>query len=419
MSEVLSFKYPAILPSGGGLKANAESWQTWLPTNGSIFRSDQSQSVVFNLAHASAFLRTAQSFFTGSILPYLDENVPLGDTSGEPGGGVKISSQGISRIFNRAVIRFGAVVIEDLSYSDLVALYYSTATLSKKALLSAFEGYGRPDFFSKGGSKKFATLLMSSLFVTDQCLPLPLIQGGISVELFIAPASELFLDARVKFYELRSPQLKGMLLYPEPGYTINLRGAVASGRSAYIPFQRVHSFPSNANGSSTQQVVIPCGQLTSIVSVDTVMWDERVYADVTKDKSRRFNDFGLVDWKLEAAGQSNPNQLTFRYDQGSDPETTLIGLISASGNAYLMDKDVSLDPNFLTETFRLTMNFQSAIPNETFGSGLSTVGSASSFITLTTTHNAAVPTTTRIASFVTTDALVEFRGSEIVLTEIF
>ena len=423
MSEVLSFRYPRVLGSGGGLKANQESYITTLPTNGSIFRSDQNQSITFNIAHNAAFLRTAMSFLAFSVLPYTGENTPLGDTSGEQGGGVKITQQGISRIFNRVVIRFGGVIVDDLNYSDLLALYYATCPESKKALLRAFEAYDSQNYFAKGGSKKFCHLLFSSLWATDQCLPLPLMASGagISIELYIAPASEVFLDPRVKFFEIRSPSFKWQGVYPDASFTLSLRGAVQnSGKSAYIPYQRIRGLPSTGNGSATQQIVMPIGQVSSIVSVDTVMWDEVAYGDVTQDKSKRFlNMYGLTDWKLEGAGQSNPSQLTFRHDQGTDPETVFIGLISQAGNAYVMDRDVSIDPEFLTNSFRISPNFQSSVPVESFGSGLSTIGSASSFLTLTTTHSQAVPTTARIMSFVTTDALIEFRGSEIILSEIF
>ncbi|KAJ3027892.1 hypothetical protein HDV00_010791 [Rhizophlyctis rosea] len=317
------------------------------------------------------------------------------------------------------VIRFGGVVVEDVQYySDVLALYYATLPTTRKSVLQRLEGYGSTGYFSNG-KKKFAHALMSSLWVTPQSLPLPLIQcGGITIELFLAPASDLFTSANVAYYEVQQPHFSWMGITPDPSYTIALRSAVAQGgRSAYIHYQRLHFFPSNGNGSMTQQIQVPIGQVSSIASVETVFFNEADYADRTKDKYARFTNANLVDWRIENNGTSQPSQLTFRHEGGADPETVLLGLLSSAGNIYQMDRDMSLESNYETSSFRIGMNFQSG--NEYAGTELSTVGAASPFLTITTTHSAVVPATTRILTMATVDALIEFRGSEIAISEIF
>lgn len=413
MSEVLSYKYPPILPAGGGIRANNETWQQTLPLNGSIFRSDQSQSIIFNISSNSQFLRTTQSFLAGTICP------KAADGSDVVNAGTTNSFQGVTRAFNRMVIRFGGVVVEDLQYySDLLALYYSTLPTTRKSVLQRLEGFGKTDWFASG-KKKFAHALMSSLWVTDQALPLPLIQsGGITVELFLAPASDLFTSSNVAYYEIQQPHFSYMGIVPDPSYTIALRSAVASGnKGAFIHYQRVHFYPSNGNGSMTQQIQVPIGQVSSIASVDTVFFDEATMADRTKDKYARFTNANLVDWRIENNGTSQPSQLTFKYEGGADPETVLLGLLSSAGNIYKMDQDMALESNYETNSFRIGMNFQSG--NEFAGSGLSTVGAASPFLTITTTHSAVVPPTTRILTMATVDCVIEFRGMELSISEVF
>ncbi|KAJ3053535.1 hypothetical protein HK097_004083 [Rhizophlyctis rosea] len=357
-------------------------------------------------------MRTIMSYLAGTLVPN------AADGSDVVNAGTTSSYQGLTRAFNRMVIRFGGVVVEDISsYSDVLAMYYSTLPETRRKVLKALEGFGDTGAW-KNGKRKWAHALMSSLFVTDQSLPLPLIQsGGITIELFWAPASELFTSANVAYYEIQQPSFRWMGITPDPSYTIALRSAVAAGRSAFIHFQKLHFYPSNGNGSQTLQIQVPIGQVSSIASVDTVFWDETSYADRTKDKYLRFHSANLVDFKIENNGTSQPSQLSFKYEGGADPKVVLLGLISSSGSIYTMDRDVSLQDNFETSSFRIGMNFQSS--NENAGTGLSTLGSSSPFLTITTTHSAVVPPTTRILTVATVDALIEFRGAEIAISEIF
>ncbi|KAJ3024990.1 hypothetical protein HDV00_000486 [Rhizophlyctis rosea] len=280
------------------------------------------------------------------------------------------------------------------------------------------EGFGNTDYFD-AGKKKWAHLIMSSLWVTDQALPVPLCLSGagVQLELFFAPASELFTSANVSNYTIEQPSFKWKGITPDPSYTISLRSAVAGVRSAYILYQRVHAFPSNGNGSKTQLINVGVGQVSSMASVETLFYSEVDDADRTKDKYSRFTNAGIVEWKIEGLGLSNPSQLTFNYQGGTDPETVLLGIGSSAGNLYRMHEETTLENNLESASIRLGINYKSS--NEFAGTGLSTIGASSPFLTITTTHADVVPPTTCITTFVTSDALIECRGTEIAISEVF
>ena len=407
MSQVLSYKYPPILPQGGGIRANQESWQSTLPLNGAIFRTDQSQSIIFNISSNSQFLRTTQSFLAGALVP------KAADGSDIVNAATTSSYQGVTRAFNRMVIRFGGVVVEDISYySNVLVMYYATLPQTRKNILRSLEGFSDTGHYATG-KRKFSHALMSFLWVTDQAICLPLIQsGGITIELFLAPASDLFTSSNVAYYEIQQPTFRWMGITHDPSYTIALRSSLAGSRSAYIHFQKLHFYPSNGNGSMTQQIQVPIGEVSSIAGIETVFWDEARYAGKTQDKYFLFTNANLIDFKIEnnGTGSAQPNQLTFRYDNGTDPEVVLLGLLSSSGNIYTMDRDVSLDTTFETNSFRIGMNFQSS--NEYADTGLSPLGVSSPFLTITTTHSTVVPPNTRIMTVATVDALIEPRGGK-------
>lgn len=406
MSEVLSYKYPPINPAVSG---NMEEWREQRPQNGSVFCSDQNQSIIINVASNSQFLKTVQSFLTGRL-------VPRGADGAQVTTGTTNSRQGMSRAFSRLVVRFGSAIVEDVSnYSDALGLQYSTMSIGKKDLLERIEGYRDTAYFA-GGGRRWAHMILSSLWVTDQALPLPFIAaGGISLEFYLAPANEVFTSANVNYYTLEDVSFKYQAITPDPAYTLSMRNAIAAGRSAYLAYQRLHTFPSNGNGANDQIINVPIGQVSSIVGVETVFWDSTGYA--AGDKYARFTNANLKSWSIEAAGVHNPNQIEFDYDNGGSPETTLMSIMSEAGNIYRVGTDMDLPANYDDENFRVGLNFQSSL--EHFGSGLSTIGSASPFLTIRTKHTAPVPASMNILTFVTTDALVEFRGSGITVTEVF
>ncbi|KAJ3030335.1 hypothetical protein HDV00_008975 [Rhizophlyctis rosea] len=357
-------------------------------------------------------MRTVQSFFTANLVPKAAEGSTVVDA------GTRNSYQGVTRCISRLEIRFGSLTCEDnLYYHDTVALHYSQLPNTRKEILKKLEGFGNTSWFT-GGGRKFAHPILSSLFVTDQALPLPLVRNGIHMSLWLAPASELFTSENVAYYEIQQPKFNFLSLTPSPDYVIALRSAVAQGRSAYIHMQRLHFFPSAGNGSNTQLIQVGINNVSSVASIEMVMWSDADYADRSKDKYLRFKPFGLIDFKIENNGASQPSQLTFQYGgDGSNPEVPLLGLMSSSGNIYNLGNDISLEPDYEQKSFRFGMNFQSS--TELAGTGYSTLGSSSPFMTITTTHNAPVPPTTRILTIAVTDQLIELRGSEVSVTEIF
>ncbi|KAJ3024580.1 hypothetical protein HDV00_000839 [Rhizophlyctis rosea] len=210
-----------------------------------------------------------------------------------------------------------------------------------------------------------------------------------------------------------------MGITPNPAYTVGLRSAVASGKSVYLPFQKIHQFPSAGNGASKQLIQVGVGQVSSVVSIDTVFWDSANFADRTKDTYKRFIEpgNGVIDFRIDGAGLSNPSQLTFHHEGGADPELFLIGQLGAVGNAYNLDKDISFDDDYMSNSFRISMGYLS--DNEHFGVGLNTLAAQTPYITVEVNTKDPVPPTTTIMTFVTTDAIIEFRGVDVAITEIF
>ncbi|KAJ3051749.1 hypothetical protein HK097_007237 [Rhizophlyctis rosea] len=413
MTSVVSYRFPPINPA---VKANSDRYNSTTALNGSVFRSDQNQSILFNFADTTQFLSTVQSYLTGTITCKDAQNNTIAANAGSTG--VVNTFQGISRCFSRVEIKLGGVVIEtSSSYSDLLAMYYSSLPKTKKDMLKYTEGFSDPNWFGVSASRKFAHLLMSSLWVTPQCLPLPLIKsGGLTVELYLAPASDVFPSSNVDHYKVSSPSFKWLGVTPSMDYIIGLQNSVfQQGRSAYIPFKKIHFFPSNGNGSNSQQIVLPIGQVSSISSIETVFYDDNSMSNRSIDKYSRFTNANLETVRFEGAGFGLPNQMSFKFEGGKDPELALLGLISATGNAYTMD-EYSVVPTD-NSLFRIAIAYENS--QELFGTGLNTIGSASPFLTIYTTHTSAVPTSTRIMTYVTTDALIQFRGEDIIYSEIF
>ena len=282
--------------------------------------------------------------------------------------------------------------------------------------MGRLEGYNNTQFFN-GGATPWAHMLVASLFVTPQSIPLPLLTGGggLSIELYLAPHTDLFYGAsNVAYYQMEGVSMKYLALTPDPAFTLGLKSAVAAGDSAYIPLQCIKAFPSNGNGSNNQIINVAIGQKTSIVSIQTVFWD----STGTGDKAIRFTNAGLTSWDIKAADIQNPANIQFQYGtNGAVPESLLTMLMTQVGSGYRIGDEVSLPANYDTQNFSVSFNFQSS--GEHFASGLSTEGSSSPFITIETTHSAVVPASTNITTWVTYDCLMELKGNNILVHDIF
>ena len=412
-TSVLNYRFPQILPSQVNIRANFEQWQTNItPTNGSEFRSDQSSSVIWQISNPNHFIRTVQSFCDGYIIPC--------DALGNEvkNAGTKSNYQGVSSCFSRVQFRFSGQELENNENYDIAVNWmYSLLSPGKKRMLQKFEGYGDVDYFA-AGKRRFAHALVSALTLTDQALPLPVLAqsgSGFSIECWLKPAHEIFTTANVAFYKI-APRFNYLALTPDIAYTSALVRAVNEGKGIYIHFARPHYFRSNGNGSTQQQVVIPIGQKTSVMSWQLGMYSETDFADRTKDKSLRWSHNNIVGWRLEHNAVYNPNLDYFNYETGGkDLTLTLINLLSQYGNIYNMGDDIDMPADYEEKFFTVGYNFVSQ--TESAGCGLSTI--ANPTFTIHTKHSQVVPPSTQILTMVIVEALIQIRGTQIGVTEIF
>jgi hypothetical protein len=411
-SGALSFKYPAVNPMVSG---NQESHIFVTPMNASTaqsYTSNGSSSIIFNFASNSQFMRTNQTYLSFTCVPKDAAGTALS-------AGVTSSLQGISRAFSRLIVRIGATEIENLVIDDLTALHYSTLNPANARMLTLTEGFNNPNVFNSPTPKKFGMQILSSLFSTPQAIPLPLITagGGLTVELILAPVSNLFTSNNVASFEIQNPRIMTTMITPPPEFTVGLVSAVKNGgKSAYLPYTRVRQYRSNGNASNTQMLVLPVGNVRSVEAHTTVMWDESAYAVRGNDKFSRFTSANLIDYRVEGAGLVAPNSLTFS-GVGSEPEFLLNTFIQETGSIYNLGESVYLGDNFNTQNFRVSQTYTS--DNEVHGSGLSLLGAASPNITITTTHSTPVPSTVTFNTFVSTAALLEITSSYVNITEVF
>lgn len=414
--RALSYKYPAINPN---VKANSEIHKTWLPNNGTtLFRSDQQTYIDFNLAHNGLFVRSNQSWLEFVLTPRAANNSVVASTD------TTNSYQGASRAFNRLEVLIGSTVIEDIPYDDFCALELATKTERSKAMLKKTEGFSDTKLFT-GGARKFAMPIRSSLFMTDQALPLPLVQanGGITLRFWVASVENLFTSSveDVPYFTVDFPKLQTVCVSPHNSFTAAMVAAVRSGRSAFLATQRVRVYYQNGNGSQQQIITVPVGGVSSVSSFKTVYWNRATYGTnpttkVTADRFTRFINPNLKSWKVEAAGITQPESLVFEHG-ANDPSNAMLQLMTETGSVHNIGELYSLPADYETQHFSIGMSFES--DNEVFGSGLATVGAASPNIQITTTHGSNVSTDTSIITYVLTAQLVEFTSSVINVSEIF
>lgn len=404
-SEVLSYRFPPFNPFSTG---SNESWQAATPSNGQTFRTDQGASIVIPIGSNSQFIRTNQSYLSFTVTPK--------DAGGNQvaAATTRNSKQGCSRLFNRVIVRLGSQIVEDISYDDMCALYYAMNTAGKKAVLTKTEGF-TVDTLYTAGARQHVMVLITSLMVTPQAIPLPLLfqNAGFSLELFLAPMSNyLTVSTGVSYLELSNVAFKYQATTPDPAYTANLVSSVRSGRAAYIPLQVIKTFQSAGTGSTKLSLVCPVGGVSSVASIDTVFYDTTAYGTQLNDKYSRFTSANLTEFRIEGAGINLPSTLSFN-GAVSSPETLLLSLLSGGGSGYSVGDDYSIDEFYNTQSYRI--HYSWSADSETFGSGLNMVGASSPNIIINTTHSQVVPTTTTCVTFVTIDALLIIEGSMVTL----
>jgi hypothetical protein len=409
--NVLSYRYPKIQPTVSG---SQEMLKVQTPSNASTatsFVSTGSSTINFLFASNTEFLRTNQSYFSFTLVAK--------DSQGQPvTSGVTTSKQGCSRAFSRLIVRIGSSILEDLPIDDLTAIHYSTLNPQVAKLLKFTEGFGDPDAMANG-RRDFAMPIMSSIFSTEQAIPLPALTGntGLSVEFTLAPASNLFTSTNISSFSVENPRIMWTSITPQANYTMGLIGALRQNRSIFLPYTRVRTYRSNGNQSTTQRLVLTPDNVTSVDGLTTVAWDETTYADRTKDKYERFiaPGGGVVSYTIEGGGVVQPSNVV--YSGGKTPENLLNQFMNISGSVYDLGNAVNIPDNFYDASYRISQTWTSEI--ETHGSGLSLIGAASPLITVTTQHLTSVPSTVTFMTAVNTSALCEITSSFINITESF
>jgi hypothetical protein len=412
-SSVLNYRFPPVLPSSVNIRANSEQWQLGItPTNGVEFRSDQSSSIVFNVQNPNHFIRTVQSFFDGYVIPV--------DSSGNEviNPGTTSTYQGVSAFIARHEIRMSGQPIENNEFYDVgVNWLYSTMSPGKKKMLKKLEGYSDPNYFASG-KKRFVHPLVSALHLTDQAIPLPILAQtgtGYSIELWLKPADQVFTSANVAYYKI-APRFNYLAIVPDVAYTAALINANLANKAIYMHFARPQWFQSNGNGSMQQNIVLGVGQVTSVLSWQMGFYNEADFADRSKDKSKRWHNAYISGYRMIHNGISNPNIGNINFEGGGkDLTLTLINLLSQNGNIYTMGDDLDLPDNYETENFTVGYSFVSQ--TETAGCGLSTV--ANPVLTIETKHSQVVPNNCRILTMVIKEAIVQLRGSQVGVAELF
>ena len=408
-TQVMSYKYPYYQPSVTGQN---EIWTTITPSNASTqtsYTSMGNSNLLFQLASNSAMMRTHQTYLSFHITPR------RADGSVVTGAGAVSSAQGCSRAFNRLTIRAGSTMIESFEYDDIVGMYYSTLSDTKNKWFKRHEGLGNTGVFANG-SKEFAMVIFSSLFSNPQHLPLPIFGSGLQLDFQLAPVENPFLSPEVTHFTIENPVLRTCLVHPDPSCVLALTSAVAQNRSTWLPMTELRTFKTPGLNSTNLLVTAAVGAYTSIDSVTCTMYSVDAYNARTNDKFKRFVGSGdLKDWSIEISGITNPATRRFGNSGGS-LETTMLYFLSSCGNIHELD-DYNLPDDFETAHFRWGLNFQSS--NELHGTGISTVGAASTNVVIDTTFNTAIPSNFMVYTIVSCSTLLEITGSMVNFWRVF
>lgn len=398
-TRVLSYKYPYITPSVTG---NQEQWSYITASNASTqtrYTSRGNSSLIFTLASNASYVRTHQTWLQFTL-------TPLGAGAVVTGANAICSAQGVSRAFSEIIVRQGATTIERFQYDDIVGQYYATLPDKRRVWLTFTEGFEDQAAFANGG-RRFGMQIFSSIFTNDQHIPLPILPGGLQLEFVLAPVENLFLNAAVDEFVIDNPQIRTCMVTPDPSFTIALTGAIASGKSAWLPMTEIRQF--NCQGLNSDELQINC-QIGSYTSVDGCLhflWDRPTYNARTNDRYKRYSANGLREWNMEIAGLTQPQQRRF-VNGPNEPETTMVTFISESGSIHNVEDVANLKGgfnNYYTNFFRFGLNFVS--DNELHGTGVSTIGAASTNIVTQARFAQPITADTNITSLVTCSVLLE------------
>jgi hypothetical protein len=384
--------------------ANSESWQSYTPSSGQVFRSDATSVININISSPTEFHSFIRSYLKGTIV------ARSADGSVYANATTRMTSLGAAAAIQRMVLSVGGTPVEDIPvYPQLLSLIYNLSPLNRKKLLQYFEGYQPAGALNTmaTGKATFVHGIQTSLFTQDTHFPTPLVQGGVTLQLYLAPSRDLFTAGTVAYYTLENVSFNCQTITCHPDLMLKYMSGLEAGKSLYIPFCEVRTFTNYGNGGTQQQWNLNLGNKRSIQSFAMMFRNESDISDVTKDQNQIYNSANLRNWQMQIAGKIDPVVRAFSYNPTNtdfDPEAAALSIISAD-NTYTADID--FDPaTFDAKNFSLRYNFKGS--NEVWGDGIdTTIGPG--VLTVTTNHSAPVPATVRVTSFVFIDSVLEIR----------
>lgn len=408
-----SYAFPGINMVTSG---NSESFQSYTPSSGQVFRSDATSVININVASPNAFARFMRSYLKGKVVAYDASGAVLADAT------TRLTSLGLAAVIQRMVISVGACQVESIDqYPSLLSLIYNLAPVSRKKLLTYLEGYQPTGALNTlaSGKATFCHGIQSSLFTSSQLCPLPLIQNGVSIQIYLSPANQVFTTANVAYYKLEEVSFNVQLVTPTPDLLMKFMSGLDQGKSLYIPICQANSFVNYGSGGTQQNIQLAVGNKRSIQSFAMTFRAEADMSDVTKDKNQIYSSQNLRDVQIQIAGKVDPVVKPWKYNPTStdfDPEVVALSILSAD-SIYTADQSIDMDlTNYDSKQFSLRYNFKSS--DESFGDGISTeLGNGS--LTVVTNHSAAVPATIRVNTFVFVDSVIEIRKDQIVVNYVW
>ena len=344
------------------------------------------------------------------------------DAAGAPLTGAALTAtrnsyQGCSAAFSRVTVRSGATVIESWEYSEQLGLYLATIRPDKQRWLSLTESFGKTDAFAGGATRKFAMQIFTSLFTQTSALPLPVLPGGLELVFTLNNSASCF-TTNVPQFTIENPYVRWLAVLPDPSMTLAITGAVAAGRSLFLPLSELRTYRTAGLNTNNLLINCPVGSYSSVDSVTTSFYDMNTYNNIAADKMFRWTDAGLRTWTITAADVTNLSTRTFNHNGPNDPETALITFLSDTGSIHTLDSTIYLADNYFTNSFRFGLNYTS--DNEgNFGSGMSLVGAANTTVVVETTHANPVPPTIIAYTTVTCSVLLEISGTLLTIHRVF
>lgn len=408
-----SYSYPPISLITSG---NAETWVSFTSNSGSNFRSDSNSVISIPINSANAFLNLYRSYLKFDVVGRkADGSVATGASSA-------ITTLGLSSVFSRVRILLGGAEVESLeNYPAVSALLYGQASESRKRTLKALEAYGDTAVLTRGGKRTVVHAINSSFMMQKSSLPLPVISGGLTLELTVANDGVFTAGGDISYITVEKLSFNAMMTTPDPSYLQRIFSGLEQGRALYISFVKVKSQLSYGSGGRECQTVLSVGSVSSLQGIAARFVQESDYSTATVDRALISGDAGLRSWHVQIGSTKQPQSRdwanSLANDSTYDPETLALRLFSAVDSYQAGEiMNVDPDPTMLGKQFVLSVNWKSS--DEVFGGGYNLAATNGNVI-IHTVHKDPVPTTTRIETLGFVDALVEIQRDLIVINDRF